>query len=370
MAKKNEDLKTVRTEGKTVRSDAQTDLFKLWAEGYTTVSKMWEQSYADLYDPWVESTGRLFDKAVELSKSSAPEKYKEFYEELINVEKNTLSKLYAAPKMATDKESLEKLSKTAEESSKLMKSWSEELAENTKRTQEMLMTGATPDNYNEFYNMWMNSYEKIIDQFVELFTSGGINEAFTRYTGVPSAVLTNLAELSKLWRQSYRNFVSPLMESTSKLMGKYGELTKPGARPEVYKEFYEQWMTTYREAYNRMFKQEFTRPSKEVIESMLESTNSAMTAYKSWLGALEKMQAKMADVLTKSNDPEAYKEFYELWLKTFEKAFDDFFDFMPTFGPLKEVMEPVKKAGRMQADTYISMSKAWMESLAKAQGKV
>ena len=85
--------------------------------------------------------------------------------------------------------------------------------------------------------------------------------------------------------------------------------------------------------------------------------------YKSWINALEKMSEKAKELSTQTSDPEAYKEFSNLWLKMYEKAFDSFFDDMPTVGgPMKEVMEPVKMMAKMYTDTFIKMSKMWVKS--------
>jgi len=68
---------------RTGSADERKDAFRMWTESYSAMSKVWQESYADLYNPWIESTGRLFDKASELSKHASPEKYREFYEELV-----------------------------------------------------------------------------------------------------------------------------------------------------------------------------------------------------------------------------------------------------------------------------------------------
>jgi hypothetical protein len=44
------------------------------------------------------------------------------------------------------------------------------------------------------------------------------------------------------------------------------------------------------------------------------------------------------------------------------KAFDNFFDNTPTFSPFKEIMEPVKNAAKIYADTFTSVSNAWMKT--------
>jgi hypothetical protein len=47
----------------------------------------------------------------------------------------------------------------------------------------------------------------------------------------------------------------------------------------------------------------------------------------------------------------------------YEKAFDSFFEDMPTVdGPMKEVMEPLKIMAKMYADTFVKMSKMFVRS--------
>jgi hypothetical protein len=69
-----------------------------------------------------------------------------------------------------------------------------------------------------------------------------------------------------------------------------------------------------------------------------------LSIYKSWINALEKKQTSY---------PEAYKEFYNLWVKMYEKAFDTFFEDMPTVGGLlEEIMEPVMITNKMYTDYW------------------
>ncbi|HMB44835.1 MAG TPA: hypothetical protein VKL21_03335, partial [Candidatus Methanoperedens sp.] len=85
--------------------------------------------------------------------------------------------------------------------------------------------------------------------------------------------------------------------------------------------------------------------------------------YKSWIDALQKMSEKAKELSTQTSDPEAYKEFYNLWVKMYEKAFDSFFEDIPTVGgPMKEVMEPIKVMAKMYADTFARISKMWVKS--------
>ena len=104
------------------------------------------------------------------------------------------------------------------------------------------------------------------------------------------------------------------------------------------------------------------RPSKEVLEYFVRSENVNLNLYKSWIATLEKLSQKAKELSEKSADPEAHTEFYNLWAQTYEKALANFFENTPTFSPFKEIMEPVKNAARIYADTFTSMSKIWMKS--------
>jgi hypothetical protein len=367
MTKKNEDtVANMKDEAsKSIRmgsTDERKDAFRMWTESYSAMSKVWQESYANLYNPWIESTGKLFDKATELSKNASPEKYKEFFEELVKTQQNTLGKVYPMPKAITDRKTLEKLITSAQESSNLMKTWSAEFEENSKKTQKTLSSGASPEDFRASYEMWIKSYEKMFDEFLDMMTSKNTKDVFEAYTGTPNIYLTNLAEAARMWRTSYRDMYTPWMESSLKLSEKFSELSKGNASPEKYREFYDQWMDTYKDTFAKMFTTEMTKPSKEMVENMLRGMNNSTEMYNSWLTALEKISEKMKHLLTNAPDVESYREFYGLWLDTYEKAFKDFFEMMPVVEPMKILLDPLKKAAEVQADTYANATKMWMDA--------
>lgn len=369
MTKKNESNSASRksVSGRKTSSQsyaAQKNVFNIWADGYGSISKMWQDSYANLYGPWMESAGKILDKTVDLSKEATPDKYQEFLQELVKTQTNTLGTIYPFPKATTDRETLEKFMDGALKSTNLLKSWSKELEENIGKTQKMLVAGgASPENYREFYDMWISSYEKIFDESFDMVTAENAREIMRTYLGVPDMFLASVADMARLWKESYKNVYTPWIESTSKLSEKLIELSKENATAEQYKEFYEQWMDSYRETYAKMFSIEVTKPSQDMLENMLDSVNTSTQMYRSWLTNLEKLAAKMKDVLTSTSDPKDYKEFYELWLKTYEKAYTDFFEFMPNLEPLKKILEPMRSAAKAHADTYSNAMKTWMELL-------
>ena len=366
MVKKTEERKT---EERKVVNEEKKDVFKIWADSHIGISKLWEDSYLKLYKPWIESTGELFEKAALLSKDATPKQYKEFYDEWVKTYKNTFGDFYPIPTVKSNKETLEKLLLSAEESNNLYRSWIAMLEENSQKTREVLEGEQDPAKYKEVYDLWIKSYGKIFDELLELPARENIKEAFENYTGVPDLYSETFLRISKLWKNSYAKLYEPWMASISKLSEKAAEISKGGASPEAYKEFYTLWLDTYNETYGKLFDFQ-SQPSKDVFESFAQSANIYLNLYKSWIAALEKLSEKAEELSKRTNDPEASKEFYNLWVKTYEKAFDSFFEDTPAVGPMKEILEPVKNAAKIYADTFTKFSKLWVNSFSSATSRV
>jgi len=345
----------------TTGKEEKKDIFKTAADSYTTVSKMWEDSYRKLYMPWLESTGELFEKAAELSKEAAPQKYKEFYDEWMKTYRNTFGKFYPMPTLDSTKEMLEKFVSSAEESNRLYRSWIAELEENSQKTNEILQSKPDPAQYKECYTMWMKSYEKIFDDLLALPATVGTKEIFENYTGIPDIYSESFVQISKLWKDSYAKLYEPWIESISELSDKMAEISRGDAGPEAYKEFYNLWLDTYKKTYGKVFDFQSMQPSKEVFEDFMQSTNIYLQVYKAWITTLEKLAQKANEITKQTSDPKGYKEFYNLWVKMYEKAFDSFFEDMPIAGPMKEMMEPVKIMGKVYSDTFAMMAKIWVK---------
>jgi hypothetical protein len=108
---------------------------------------------------------------------------------------------------------------------------------------------------------------------------------------------------------------------------------------------------------------ESMQPTGEMFEHFVKKSDIFLTMYKSWIAALETMSEKAQEMSKQYPDPEGFKEFLNIWITTSEKAFDGFFEDMPTpGGPMKEIMEPVKVMAKMYADTFARMSKMCLKS--------
>jgi hypothetical protein len=354
MVKKSEELKNVNEENK--------DNGKTCEDSYTAVSKMWEDSCLKLYKPWFESTETLFGKAFELSKDAAPETYKEFYGEWVKTSQNSFGKFYNLPTLESNKETFEKLLVSAEESKKIYNSWIAELEGNSKATREVLIGEADPVKYKEVYDMWINSYGKMLNELLTLPLRHNMKEIFQNITGTPDIYSEAFEQISRIWNDSYTKLYVPYTGSMMKLSLKSAQLSQGNASPEAYKEFYNLWMNTHQEIYGKLFDAQSMRPSKEVLEQFERSSNVNQKFYKSWIEILGQMSQKVQGLSKQGAEPQACREFYNLWGKMYGKAFDNFFDNTPSFSPFKEIMEPVKNAAKIYADSFTSVSNDWMKS--------
>jgi hypothetical protein len=103
------------------------------------------------------------------------------------------------------------------------------------------------------------------------------------------------------------------------------------------------------------------QPSKEVFEDFMQSTNMYLQVYRTWMTTLEKLAQKAKEITKQTTDPKGYKEFYDLWVKMYVKAFDSFFEDMPLAGPMKEMMDPVKIMAKIYSDTFAMTAKTWVK---------
>jgi hypothetical protein len=340
---------------------SEDKIFKTWADSYSAFSTMWEDSYVKLYKPWIESSEEMFEKTVKLSKDATPQKYREFYDEWQKTYQNTFGKFCPLPEERSNKEILEKFMVNAKGLNEQYRAWMAEFEENSGATREVLQGKPDPEKYKEVYDQWMRSYEKIFDELLELPFKESTKEIFGNNREFPDIYSGAFLKMSKLYKRSYQQLCKPFNESMRTLSDKMNEISRGNASPEAYKEFYTLWMDTYKDISGKYASS--MEPSGENLANFVDITHVYLGLYKSWITALEKMSEKAQELSKQTSDPGAYKEFYNLWVTTYEKAFDSFFEDMPTVeGPMKEAMEPVKTMAKLYADTFIKMSKMWVRS--------
>lgn len=145
-----------------------------------------------------------------------------------------------------------------------------------------------------------------------------------------------------------------VFKTWKELFEKANKISKGETNAESYKEFFTLWADAYNNI-NKKYEEAFT-PSKSELESFIENTEAYLAIYKAWINSLEKVSKKAKELSLHTSDPEAFREFNNLWVKMYEKAFDTFFEDMPTLeGYMKEFMEPVTVLGKIYTDSLIRM---------------
>lgn len=347
------------------------NIFNTWIESYTAISRMWEESYLKLYKPWLESTGELFEKAINAGSSNSSEKYKEFYDTWVKTSQGKVD-FRQIPTAETNKEILEKFLVGAEKSTDIYKNWITELDENSKLTREVLKGEADPAKYKDIYDLWIKSYSKMFDELLTLPFRDNIREMFEKYTGIPDIYSDTFIKISKLWNDSYTKLYGSWMESILELSKKSEEISKGKVTPESYKEFYNSWTNVYQKTYGKLLSiksiqnPEGKEQLKATFETFAQSTQVYTDLYKSWMTNLEKLSIKSKELAKQPKNQDAYKDTYNLWIKLYQKAFDSFFDNMPTVSPFKECFAPIKSVANIYMDNLKKMSDFWLQSYGTA----
>ncbi|MFA4957328.1 MAG: hypothetical protein WC556_10210 [Candidatus Methanoperedens sp.] len=296
--------------------------------------------------------------------TSESNEYKEFYDNWMKTYKNSFGKAYPVP-ISSPKEVIEDLIKCANDSNKVYMSWVNDFSENSRKTSEVLNNGMDPAKYNECYESWLKTYEKVSNDMSDNPAIRYQKEFFSNCTGIPDFGSESFSKMAKQMQELYARLYIPSQDSMVKISQDIAKISKGEATPETYKEFYDVWMKTYKETFSRMFDPQTMKPSKEMMDSLKESMDLSLNLFKSWTAVLEKMSEKMHDGSELMNDPGAFKEFYTLWIKMYEKSLDNIFEGIPLVSPLKEMMEPVKSACKIYAQTSIKMSRMWMDSFTR-----
>ncbi|MCX9085464.1 MAG: hypothetical protein OIN87_11785 [Candidatus Methanoperedens sp.] len=134
---------------------------------------------------------------------------------------------------------------------------------------------------------------------------------------------------------------------------------------ESYKELCSVWSDKYKSINNKC-DMPFTM-SKTELRIYVENSEAYLAIYKAWINALEKVSEKAKELSFHTSDPEALREFNDLWIKMYGKAFDTFFEDMPTLeGPMREVMGPATLLGKIYTDSLILMMRKHTASAAPA----
>ena len=78
---------------------------------------------------------------------------------------------------------------------------------------------------------------------------------------------------------------------------------------------------------------------------------------------LNKLSEKSLELSKQSYGQDDHKEIRTLWVRVYQKAFDNIVDNMPVATPFKDMLTPVKNAAKMYVDALTKMSDSWTQSV-------
>ncbi len=160
----------------------------------------------------------------------------------------------------------------------------------------------------------------------------------------------NSNEIFKLWSDSNLKMYKPWIEFIGEKSSKITDLSMNTAPK--YKEFYEDWMKTYKSTYGKVFPTETPSP-KEALENFVKCADESNKVYTSWITEFGENSKKTADVLNNGIDPAKYRDVCDSWIKSYEKIFDDMNE------------HPAIKCQRDIIENYTGMPDIYSEPIAK-----
>jgi hypothetical protein len=171
------------------------------------------------------------------------------------------------------------------------------------------------------------------------------------------------AAVSKMWEDSYLNLYKPWIESTGEMFEKTANLSKE-ATPQKYKEFYDEWIKTYQSSFGKFYPIPAPRSNKETLEKFLSSAERYNKLYRSWIQELEENSRKTKEILSGKPDPAKYKECHDMWIKSYEKIFDELTE-LPSQEGTKEIFGNYMEIPDIYLGSFLQMSKLFKRSFAQ-----
>ena len=233
------------------------------------------------------------------------------------------------------------------------------------------------ETYKEFYGEWVKKLQNSFGKLYQIPTLESNKDTFER-------LLVNAEETNKI----YRSWIAELEENSRATR----EVLQGEPDPAKYTEAYDMWIKSYGKMLNMLYTLPLRQNMKEIFENITGTpdvysetfeqiskiwTDSYEKLYVPYIDSMLKVSAKSAQLSRGNASPEDYREFYTLWMNTYQErnkefynlwekmyanAFDNFFKNIPTFSPFREIIEPVKNAAKIYTDTFTSMSNILVKS--------
>lgn len=245
---------------------------------------------------------------------------------------------------------------------KLYRPWAEFTMEMSDKTKELSMN-ATPEQYKKFFKEWTDIYKANFGNLYPVPILEPDRETLKNF-------LDHGEDLNKLF--------SSWARETETNMRKTSEILQSEPDPVKYKECYDMWMKSHVKTFDEFLSIQSMGSMKQISENMgipgnypeafAEMTklwrNSFDRLYTPWIKAMQDISESAAKISSGTAGTEAYKEFYNLWIKTAQTTFERIFD-PRSMQPSKEVFESFMESTNISLNLY----KSWIEALEKISEK-
>lgn len=263
------------------------------------------------------------------------------------------------------------ISKMWEESYiRLYKPWLESTSALFEKAIEASSTNS-PEKYRDFYNEWTKTFQGKLQKTSQIPTLETNKKALEKL--LISAEKST--DICKSWATE--------LEENSK---KTREILQGTPDPIKYKDAYDLWIKSYANIFDGLL----TLPFRENIRDMFEDytgmpdiysdtfvkisklwNDSYIQLYGTWADALVDL-SKKSDEISKGNvGPDAYKEFYSLWINIYQQTYGKFLNIQSIQNP-KEGEEQLKTAFENFAQSTTictNLVKSWITTLNKLSEK-
>lgn len=106
------------------------------------------------------------------------------------------------------------------------------------------------------------------------------------------------------------------------------------ARFEATHEFFSLWLKTYEATYGRFLEMPAVGPMREKSEKLMKDFSASVNLYTAWMESLANFQTVFMEAMRRMREktvemegelgPEAYRDFYKLWIETYSETFKEF----------------------------------------------
>ncbi len=169
-------------------------------------------------------------------------------------------------------------------------------------------------------------------------------------------------EFLRIWGDSNLKLYQPWIDFVGKESVRMTDMSM-NATPKQYKEFYDDWMKTYKNSFGKIYHAPLSSP-KEALEDVIKCANESNKVYMSWVEEFEENSKKTSEVLNNGNDPAKYRDCYESWLKIYEKISTDISD-NPAIRYQKEIFSNYTGIPDFGTESFSKMAKQMQELYTK-----